>query len=304
MTTDSSLQSLLRAVCDLAVRVGHYQAEQRRTFSRDAVETKHAHDYVSYVDKESERQIVASLKPLLPDAGFTTEEKTTEQNSAAPYEWIIDPLDGTTNYIHDLGPYCVCIALKHHGKLVLGVVYEVTRSELFYATKGGGAHVCTVSNASNVSNADSPTPTPSDKAQPNSSLFNINYSLARPLHVSDVSDIDGALICLGYPYNADAYRPLGLALIRSLYGRCVSIRSLGSAEAELCSVAAGRLDVFLEPFLCPWDVSAGALILQEAGGRITDFQGEDRLWPSGREVLATNGLLHEAMLEEVALSTK
>lgn len=262
-------ENLLDKVCELATAVGHYQAEQRKTFSRDVVETKHRHDYVSYVDKESERQIVSTLKTLLPEAGFITEEKTTEQDAAADYAWIIDPLDGTTNYIHDLGPYCVCIALRHRDELVMGVVYEVTRGELFYATQGGGAWLRT---------ADGTT---------------------RQLHVSPVSDIDGALICLGYPYNAEAYRPLGLKLIQSLYGRCVSIRSLGSAETELCSVAAGRLDVFLEPFLYPWDVSAGAVILKEAGGRVSDFHGTDALWPSGRELLATNSLLHDAMLEEV-----
>lgn len=275
------LNALLNAVCQLAVRVGHYQAEQRLTFSLDAVETKHSHDYVSYVDKESERLIVARLKELLPAAGFTTEEKTTEQNCNAEYEWVIDPLDGTTNYIHDLGPYCVCIALKHRDALVMGVVYEVTRRELFYATRGGGAWLC------------SPTP---------SAAFRLEEADARQLHVSEIEDIDGALVCLGYPYDTEAYRDFGLALIRRLYGRCVSIRSLGSAETELCSVAAGRLDVFFEPFLHPWDVCAGAIILQEAGGRISDYHGEDRLWPSGREVLATNGRLHKAMLEEVAKS--
>lgn len=285
MTTD-----LLNEVCNLAVRVGHYQAKQRRTFSLDAVETKHSHDYVSYVDKESERMIVAALKPLLPTAGFTTEEKTTEQNATAEYEWIIDPLDGTTNYIHDLGPYCVCIALSHNKVLEMGVVYEVTRNELFYATRGGGAWLCS----------------PAAISTGEGCAYDATLPLAEAhrLHVSEVGDVDGALVCLGWPYNTEAYRPLALSLINALYGRCVSIRSLGSAETELCSVAAGRLDVFLEPYLHPWDVCAGAIILQEAGGRITDYNGEDRLWPSGREVLATNGKLHEALLEEMREARK
>jgi len=199
-------------VCDLAVRVGQYQAEQSRTFSRDAVETKRSHDYVSYVDKESERMIVAALRELLPDAGFITEEKTTEQNSAADDEWIIDPLDGTTNFIHDMGPWCVCI---------------------------------------------------------------------------------------GCPYDAEAFRQFCTTLTARLYGHCASLRSLGSAEAELCYIAAGRLDVYIESFLNPWDVSAGAVILQEAGGAVSDYRGENKLWQSGCEVLATNGKLHNAMLEEV-----
>lgn len=262
-------KDLLNAVCDLAIKVGHYQAEQRKTFNRDAVETKHRHDYVSYVDKESERMIVQALKELLPEAGFITEEKTTAQTVSADYEWIIDPLDGTTNYIHNLGSYCVCIALRHHGTLILGVVYEVTRDELFYATLGGGAY---------LRSADGST---------------------TQLHVSAVGIIDDALFCLGYPYNTEAYRQFGLALIARLYGQCVTIRSLGSAETELCYVAAGRLDAFLESYLQAWDVCAGAIIIKEAGGSVTDYKGSDELWPSGSEVLATNGALHPAMIEVI-----
>jgi len=260
---------LLSKVCDLAVRVGQYQAEQRKSFSSDAVETKRSHDYVSYVDKESERMIVAALKELLPGAGFITEEKTTEQNSAADDEWIIDPLDGTTNFIHDLSPWCVCIALRHKGELTLGVVYEVARGELFYAAKGCGAW---------LRSAD---------------------GNERRLCVSTVSDLDQALVCIGYPYDAEAFRQFCTTLTARLYGHCASIRSLGSAEAELCYIAARRLDVYIESFLNPWDVSAGAVILQEAGGTVSDYQGGNKLWQSGREVLATNGKLHNAMLEEV-----
>lgn len=267
-------QQLLEEVCSLAVRVGQFQREQRKTFSRDRVETKRTHDYVSYVDKESEMQIVAALKELLPEAGFITEEKTTSQDGGAPYNWIVDPLDGTTNFIHDLGPWCVAIALRHNGELVMGVVYEVSRGELFYAAKGAGAWV-----------------------RPDGGE-------ARRLQVSPVDNPDNALVCIGYPYNADAFRDFCTSLTHRLYGRCISVRSLGSAEAELCYVAAGRLDMYLESFLCPWDVSAGAVILKEAGGAITDYRNEDRLWPSGREVLATNGHIHQALLEEIRCTMK
>lgn len=253
----------------MAISVGRYQGEQRMTFNRNVVESKHTHDYVSYVDKESERKIVAALKEILPEAGFITEEKTTEQNSGADYEWIIDPLDGTTNFIHDLGPWCVSIALRHCGELVLGVVYEITRNELFYATKGNGAWM-TDGNGN-----------------------------TRQLHVSPISDIDQALVLIGYPYNAEEYRDFCTSLTARLYGHCASIRSMGSAEASLCYVAAGRLDVYLESFLSPWDVCAGAVIVKEAGGNVTDYQGEDKLWQSGREVLATNGLLQPSMIDYV-----
>lgn len=261
---------LLNKVCDLVIEVGRYQAEQRKSFSRDKVEMKNSHDYVSYVDKESERRIVTVLREILPEAGFVTEEKTTEQNGAdSEYCWIIDPLDGTTNFIHNLGPWCVCIALRHRQQLVLGVVYEVTRSELFYATLGGGAWLRTMDGHT------------------------------APLQVSPVSELDQALVVIGYPYNAEGFRSFCTTLIGQLYGHCASVRSFGSAEAEICYVAAGRQDVFVESFVKAWDVSAGAVILKEAKGRISDYQGENLLWPDGREVLATNASLHSSMLQQI-----
>lgn len=257
---------LLKEVCSLAVETGHYQAVQRKTFHMEAVESKHSHDYVSYVDKESERMIVTKLQKMLPEAGFITEEGTTKQNTGADYEWIVDPLDGTTNFIHDLGPWCVSIALRHGGELELGVVYEVTRDELFYATRSGGTWLRSADGS------------------------------VRRLQVSSVDDVDQALFLIGYPYNADDYRDFSTRLTARLYGHCASVRSLGSAEATLCYVAAARLDIYVEAFLHPWDVCAGAVILKEAGGAITDFQG-GWLWQDGREVLATNRHLHPAMLK-------
>ena len=259
------LEKIVEEVKALAVEVGTFIAGQRECFDQGRVELKQNHDYVSYVDKESERKIVARLKEILPDAGFITEEKTTEQKAKdANLVWVVDPLDGTTNFIHDLAPYCVCIALRNQTDLLLGVVYEVTRKELYSAAKGMGA-----------------------------------YLNGKPLRVSERRVLDDALVMIGYPYNAEAWRPFCLNLTGRLYGHCASIRSNGSAEAELCYVAAGKIDVYLESFIQPWDVAAGACILREAGGRISDYDGTDLLWPSGRQVLATNGHLHEAMLETI-----
>ena len=177
---------------------------------------------------------------------------------------MVDPLDGTTNFIHDLAPYCVCIALRSKTEILLGVVYEVTRKELYSAAKGMGACL-------------------NDK----------------PIHVSSLTDLDQALVMIGYPYNADAWRQFCLNLTGQLYGHCASIRSNGSAEAELCYVAAGKIDVYIESFIQPWDVAAGACILMEAGGRISDYDGKEEQWESGRQVMATNGLLHQKMLQEI-----
>lgn len=259
------LQRILSEVKALATEAGLFIAEQRESFDVSKVESKQSHDYVSYVDKSCEKMVVSRLREILPEAGFITEEKTVEQvDEQTAYFWVVDPLDGTTNFIHDLAPYCVAIALRSKTEILLGVIYEVTRKELYSAAKGQGA-----------------------------------FLNERPIHVSSQPDLDQALVMIGYPYNADAWRPFCLNLTGRLYGHCASIRSNGSAEAELCYVAAGKIDVYVESFIQPWDVAAGACILTEAGGRVSDYGGNDALWPSGRQVLATNGWLHEAALREL-----
>ena len=154
------LKQLTGDVCRIATEAGHFLKEERKNFRRESVVEKHAHDYVSYVDKESEVRIVKALSALLPEAGFITEEGSATYQDE-PYCWVIDPLDGTTNYIHDEAPYCVCIALRSRTELLLGVVYEVCRNECFYAWKGSKAYL-------------------DDKE----------------IHVSDVSDLDKAFIDL------------------------------------------------------------------------------------------------------------
>ena len=130
------LKQLTADVCRIATEVGHFLKEERKNFRRERVVEKHAHDYVSYVDKESEVRVVKALTALLPEAGFITEEGSAIYQDE-PYCWVIDPLDGTTNYIHDEAPYCVSIALRSCTELLLGVVYEVCRDECFFAWKGG-----------------------------------------------------------------------------------------------------------------------------------------------------------------------
>ncbi len=131
-----NLQQLAASVCRIATEAGHFLREERKHFRRECVEEKQAHDYVSYVDKESERRIVGALSALLPEAGFITEEGSATYRGET-YYWVIDPLDGTTNYIHDESPYCVSIALRSTEELLVGVVYEPCRDECFYAWKGG-----------------------------------------------------------------------------------------------------------------------------------------------------------------------
>ena len=259
------LKILTESVCCIAREAGYFLKEERKNFSREAVQKKQAHDYVSYVDKESEKRVVAALRELLPEAGFIAEEGSAVYHDE-PYCWVVDPLDGTTNYIHDNAPYCVSIALRDKDSLLLGVVYDPCRDECFYAWKGGKA-----------------------------------FMNGEEIHVSNVENIKDAFVITELPYNHLQYKQTALHLIDQLYGVVGGIRMNGSAAAAICYVAIGRFDAWMEAFLGKWDYSAAALIVQEAGGKVTDFYGEDH-FIEGHHIIATNGNLHpffQKLLAEV-----
>ena len=256
-----NLEKLTSEVCRVAREAGAYIQEERTRFNVNQVERKHAHDYVSYVDKGSERMIIEALKALLPEAGFITEEGLATHSNEQML-WVVDPLDGTTNFIHGFAPYAVSIALTRGREILLGVVYEVCANECFYAWKDGGAYVD-----------------------------------GKAIHVGN-SAIGDALICLQLPYNSDAYKPVIKQLIDHFYGHVGSIRMIGSAAMALCYVAAGRLDAYAERYIGQWDYMAGALIVKEAGGKVTNYAGDSYMM-EGDSVVATNGVTHEAILEAV-----
>jgi myo-inositol-1(or 4)-monophosphatase len=269
----------------VAREAGAYLREEQGRLHADQVERKHAHDYVSYVDKTCERQVVEQLRSLLPQAQFLTEEGTTEQVSdcpapqgpAAPQSeddgraltWVVDPLDGTTNFIHGFAPYAVSIALCKGREIMIGVVYEIVADECFYAWKGGGAYLEVRDKRSEVRNEV-------------------------PLEVSK-STINDALLCLQLPYNSDAYKPVITRLIQHYYGQVGSIRMIGSAAIALCYVAAGRLDAYAERYIGQWDYMAGALIVMEAKGSVTNYAG-DAYFMEGDSVVASNGVVHQDLL--------
>lgn len=270
------LEQLTREVCRVAREAGSYIRKEREGFSVKQVERKHAHDYVSYVDKGSERMIVEALKALVPEAGFITEEGTTKEDGRGlmddAFTWVVDPLDGTTNFIHGYAPYAVSIALTQGREMLIGVVYEVCANECFYAWKGGGAWM-------------------------DDGRGLMDDGRGERLQVGN-SAICDALLCLQLPYNSDAYKPVIKGLIDRFYGNVGSIRMIGSAALALCYVAAGRLDGYAERYIGQWDYMAGALIVKEAGGRVTNYAGEDYIM-EGDSVVATNGVTHEALLEAV-----
>jgi myo-inositol-1(or 4)-monophosphatase len=224
------------------------------------VRSKQQNDFVSEVDNAAEDAIISVLREAYPDHGFLAEESGYKDREAE-YLWIIDPLDGTTNFLHGLPQYCVSIGLMHKGALTQAVVYDPNRNELFTATKGVGA-----------------------------------YLNDRRLRVSKLDKLDGALVGTGFPFktmdNVDDY----LRMLKNVMKVTAGVRRPGAAALDLAWLAAGRIDAFWEIGLSPWDMAAGALLVREAGGLVGDLDGEDKYMESGR-ILASNGKLFSAMLQ-------
>jgi myo-inositol-1(or 4)-monophosphatase len=246
------LEKLCFDVQGIAKIAGLFIAEQREKFNLEDVVVKGKADFVSYVDKQAEVQIVDSLRKLLPGSGFIAEEGTAKSTDEK-YKWIIDPLDGTTNFIHGLPPFAVSIALMDDQELVIGVVYEITQDECFYAWKGSKA-----------------------------------YLNGNEIKVSTAATTNNALIATGFPYSAFDKLESYVASMRHFMVNSHGLRRLGSAATDLAYVAAGRFEAFYEHGLKPWDVAAGTIILRQAGGKVSDFNGGDKFLFNG-EMVASNG---------------
>lgn len=218
-------------------------------------------DLVTDADVRSEQAIVEAIAKAFPTHRILAEEKGLHTKSESPYTWIIDPLDGTTNFAHGFPAYCVSIGLEHQGRTILGVVLDPTRDELFVAEAGVGAAVNGV-----------------------------------PLQVSTTPAIDGALLVTGFAYDIRESTRNNLGHFARFALRTQGIRRTGAAALDLCYVAAGRFDGFWEMKLHPWDTAAGALMVQEAGGLVTDFKG-DPFSNYRDEIVASNRLIHMAMVE-------
>lgn len=256
------LKTICQSIEILAQEVGQFIRQERLKITNDDIELKGKASLVTYVDKNAEEMIVSALRKLLPEAGFITEEGTASA-SGEQLKWVIDPLDGTTNFIHGIFPHSVSIALIDGEEPVAGVVYEIGQDELFSAWKGGGA-----------------------------------WLNGQAISVSKTEKHEDTLLATGFPYyNFDM---LGnyLKLLEFFMIETRGMRRMGSAAVDLAYVACGRFDGFFEHALHAWDVAAGIIILKEAGGKVCDFKGGDDFL-FGKEIVASNENYFPAFFQKV-----
>ncbi len=251
----------LNLLCGSAIaiikEVGHYIRTERLRFDQNLVQNKSARDLVSYVDQTAERMLVEKLSLLLPEAGFITEEKTTDKTGTI--NWIIDPLDGTTNYITGFPLYSTTLALANsNNDILLGITYDIPADKCYFAWKGGGA-----------------------------------FCNKEKIKVKDNTSLGKSLIIIGTPYEMGDKTISYFDLIKYLYKNSLGIRITGSAAIDMVYVAAGYADAFIEFNLHPWDVAAGYILVKEAGGFSTTFAGTDDFrYP---EIIASGNIQDELL---------
>lgn len=256
------LSELTGKVERLSRAIGTWMKEQTGVHEHLA-EVKSENNLVTFVDKESERRFVEGLNALLPQAGFVAEEGTGTAIEGG-LNWVIDPLDGTTNFVHGMPVWCTSVGLCAGNEAIAGVIFDPSSNECFTAWKNGGA-----------------------------------YLNGRPIKVSATPTLQQSLFATGFPYDdfgrEEAYMELFRDMMRSTRG----LRRLGSAALDLAWTACGRVEGFYEYGLNPWDVAAGCVIVQEAGGKVNDFSGGDN-FIFGEDLLCTNGKVHIEMLNKIS----
>ncbi len=259
------LEKIEKGVIETCREVGEFIRLEGASFDRSRIEQKQVfNNLVSYVDKEAEKALVKALRKLFPQAGFITEEGTVEQSKEHEYNWIVDPLDGTTNFLHGLPMYAISIGLTRNGKAILGVIYDICRQQSYHANEN--------------------TPAFLDDQQ---------------ISVSRIPTLSEGLLATGFPYYHFNKRDDYLDIIKEFLNETHGIRRLGSAAMDLAFVACGKLEGFFEYNLHPWDIAAGSIIIKQAGGKITDFKGGDDFL-FGDQFCASNSLVHDEMLDIIS----
>ena len=253
-------QKIMDQITPLGEKVGEYMRNEIDKVLRSQIEEKELNSLVSYVDKTSEEMIVEKLSQILPEAGFITEEKTVNQE-IRDIMWIIDPLDGTTNYLFGIPHYSTSIALQVNGEIVLGMVRDNAKQECFTAIKGQGA-----------------------------------YLDGRQLNISPGLKMADSIFVTGFPYSNEYDPEVYLKIIQHWLKHSRGLRRLGSAALDLSYVAAGRVSCYYEGFLNIWDIAAGALIASEAGAIVSDFKGEQNHLDSCK-IVASNPSIYPEVME-------
>lgn len=254
------LKSIEKNVINICLEVGDFIAHEGSLFDRARIEQKEGfNNLVSYVDKESEKKLVTELAKILPGSGFIGEEGTAIESKNG-YRWIIDPLDGTTNFTHSLPLFAISIGLSYHDKMVLGIVYEVNKKEMFHSVAGSPA-----------------------------------YCNNKEIHVSPIITLQESLLATGFPYYEFEKMGAYLTIISTFLKQSHGVRRLGSAATDLAYVACGRFEGFFEYNLNAWDVAAGTFLVQQAGGIVTDFSGGNKFLFGGE--LIAGCAVQPAMLE-------
>lgn len=247
-------------------RAGVFLKDQIGKVQASDIIEKEKNSLVSYVDLETEKILVQGLQKILPQSSFLTEENTAADiKDDNDWKWIIDPLDGTTNFLRGIPMFCISVALVYRDELKVGVIYDVNRDECFSAYLGGGA------------------------------FLNNN-----PISISNTKHLQEAVIATGFPYSTNQLDSL-VALLRKILQEVRGVRRLGSAALDLAYTACGRFDAYYELRINPWDVAAGILIVEEAGGTVSNIFGQKNPLYS-KNILASNGDIHDAMyklIEEV-----
>ena len=223
------------------------------------ISNKAENDFVSEVDQLAEQAVIQTIHKAYPDHAILAEESGTHRGN--DYEWVIDPLDGTTNFLHGFPQYAVSIGLRHKGRLEVAVVYDPFKQEMFTASRGGGAQLN-----------------------------------GKRIRVTKRTSLKGALLGTGIPFRDLSYIDTYLAMMKALLPDTAGVRRAGSASLDLAYVAAGRLDGFWEYSLKPWDMAAGILLVEEAGGLVTDFNGGFEFFDSGN-IVAANPRILKAMVQ-------
>jgi myo-inositol-1(or 4)-monophosphatase len=255
------LETTLAFVVRLTQKVGDQICLASNRSKR--ISYKGAIDLVTQFDRQSQTRLVTALRRRFPEFGILSEENY-QRTSVSGAKWIIDPLDGTTNFAHNLPLWSISIALEVGSSIVLGVVYDPNRRENFTAIKGGGA-----------------------------------FLNQRKIRVSRTKELGQSLLVTGFPYDIRRSRRNNISYFRAFSLSAQAVRRLGSAALDLCYTACGRFDGYWEIKLAPWDQAAGSLIVREAGGKVTDFQGRD-FNVYDREIIASNGLIHRPMMKLLA----